>query len=78
MMMVSRDPYKPPTIHKAPPMTAAAERKRTYSMNRVNSAKTAGSHPSASGQGFYNRAVKNQNQYHAAQQLRQSAIGSIN
>lgn len=39
IMMVSRDPYKPPTVmNKAAPHTAM-ERKRTHSMNRIGSAK---------------------------------------
>lgn len=37
MMMVTRDPYKPPTVNKLP--LTAMERKRTASINRINSAK---------------------------------------
>lgn len=45
MMMVSRDPYKPPTVGKAGQMrglggsNTALERKRTQSNHRVSSAK---------------------------------------
>jgi len=42
MMMVSRDPYKPPTVGKPGQMrgnNTTLERKRTHSNHRVSSAK---------------------------------------
>lgn len=38
-MMVTRDPYKAPTLGKL--AQSAMERKRTQSINRINSAKIA-------------------------------------
>jgi hypothetical protein len=45
MMMVTRDPYKPPTVNKLP--LTAMERKKTASINRINSAKVPNQPPAS-------------------------------
>lgn len=70
MMMVTRDPYKPPTVSKLP--QTAMERKRTTTINRINSAKVQ--HPSAVIGAAYNRTSQHA---HLAAQMRTSAVVAI-